>query len=125
MTGGSLRLHEGLRREPRARRVRLYDARISLLRRRRLMHGRVMLLGLQRRWLDLPRELLQMLLLDVVGLRRHRKWGAEVQAEDRTRHIHLGEFQVRGFTPPSFAAKYPISLFVAEGPARCRRGSGK
>lgn len=71
VSGRRLGLHEGLRRESRARRVRLYDARIPLLRRRGLVHGRVMLLRLQRRRLDLARELLQVLLFDVVGLRGH------------------------------------------------------
>lgn len=115
-----LRLHEGLRRESRARRVRLYDARISLLRRRRLVHGRVMLLRLKRRRLNLPRELLKMLLLDVVGLRGHRQWRAEVQAEDRTGHIHLGGLsQSSGITPRRsqiFSSPTP-----AESPARCGR----
>lgn len=81
MTSRSLRLHERLRSESRARRIGLYHTRISLLRRRRLVHRRVMLLGLKRGRLYLPRELLKVLFLDVVGLCRHRQRCAQVQAE--------------------------------------------
>lgn len=75
-------MHERLRREPRASAVRLNDARIA--RGRRLMHGRIMLLRLQRRRLYLPGELLEVLFFDIVGLCGHRQRRAQVQVEHGT-----------------------------------------